>query len=118
MVVCFTAPDQVKSKPPEPVGRDDAMIFWSRPRLIAKIGFNLAQPSKIAFRREDCGDTPDLADVACSRDRTDAVMQFADEGVDDFRRHVCASFGVQVEQAVSPAEVEQVAVGAYQTSSR
>ena len=114
MFACFAAPDQLEPKRQQPLGGDDAMIFGPRPRLVAEIGLDLPQPDKVASWCKDSGDSPNLADIACACDRTDAVVEFMDEGVDDLGRHMCAGLGILVEQAVSVAELEQVAVGPYQ----
>ena len=90
------------------------MIFGPRPRLVAEIGLDLPQPDKVASGCKDCSDPADLADLACACNRTDTTVEFIDEGVDDLGRHVRAGLGILIEQAVSVAELEQVAVGPYQ----
>jgi hypothetical protein len=82
------------------------MIFGPRPRLIAEIALNLAQPDKVAFRREYHGYSMNLFDIDCSGDRTDTVAKLIDKGVDKLVHHVSAGSGVLVKEAISPAELE------------
>ena len=58
MSACFTPPDQLEPKRQQPVGRDDAMIFGPRPRLVAEIGLDLPQPDKVASRVRGSDDSP------------------------------------------------------------
>src|SRR6266545_4022996 len=90
------------------------MIFGPRPCRVAEIGLELPQPDKVASWCEDLGNSSDLADIACACNRTDTSMQVMDEGIDDLGRHMCAGLGVLVEQTVSVAELEEIAVGPYQ----
>jgi hypothetical protein len=110
----FAAPDQIEPKRQQPLGRHDAMIFQPRPRRVAEVCLNLPEPDKVASWRKDLGDRPDLADMACAFNRTDTAMEFIDEDVDDLGRHMHAGLGIPIKQAVSVAELEQVAVGPYE----
>ena len=90
------------------------MIFGARPRLVAEIGLYLPQPAKVAPWCDDSDHLSNPSDIDCPCDRADAVMKITDESVDDLGRHMCAGLGVLVEDAISAAEVEQVAIGPHE----
>ena len=56
MLARFTAPDEFEAKCPQPIGRDDAMIFRSGFCLITEITLNLSKPAKIVPWRKDSRD--------------------------------------------------------------
>ena len=72
-----------------------------------------SQPRSLPSR-ENSDYLPNPSDIDCPRDRTDALTKIADEGVDDLGRHMCTGLGVLIEQAISTAEVEQVAIGPHE----